>query len=248
MQRQLGSVPPRNLGVLLAQQARTSGHQPLLTYYDDLSAERTELSYATFDNWVSKTANLLAEELGAGRRTRLSLRLTDHWIGAVVAAAAWKLGAVVDVGATDDAPIVLVAEAERDTVAADHPGLVVVGNGMGGRVEADGPGLPYGDEVLAFGDDYDDPAVFLDDPATTVSGQDVTQAEIYARASAVAEPDARLLATGALTAEALVVAVPLCAGASVVWCPRAADADLTRRIADERITHRLSTDGSVQPI
>src|SRR3546814_13660057 len=36
--------------------------QPLVTFYDDTSGERTELSVKTYANWVSKTANLYVDE------------------------------------------------------------------------------------------------------------------------------------------------------------------------------------------
>src|SRR5579859_6537412 len=32
--------------------------RPLITFYDDATGERVELSVKTFDNWVAKTANL----------------------------------------------------------------------------------------------------------------------------------------------------------------------------------------------
>ena len=35
-----------------------------MTHYDDATGERVELSATTLENWVSKTANLLQDELG----------------------------------------------------------------------------------------------------------------------------------------------------------------------------------------
>ena len=37
--------------------------RPLLTFYDDATGERTELSGATLGNWVAKTANTLVDDL-----------------------------------------------------------------------------------------------------------------------------------------------------------------------------------------
>ena len=37
---------------------------PRITYYDDATGERIELSAVTLANWAAKTANLLREELG----------------------------------------------------------------------------------------------------------------------------------------------------------------------------------------
>lgn len=246
--RQSASLPPGGLGALLAGHARTLGHQPFLTYYDDVSGERTELSYATFDNWVSKTANLLAEEVGAGRGTVLSLGVVDHWTGAVFVAAAWKLGAVIRTGVHQEADIVVVDETQRGSVRADHPGLVVIGSGMGGRVVQDGPGLPYGDEVLAFGDDYADPDVTKDDPAVVTPDGTITHAEVYDDVFGTLPADARLLVDNPLDEGKPRLVTALCAGASLVWCPRAAGADLARRGIAERVTHRLAGDGSIEEI
>ncbi|MFN4091190.1 MAG: TIGR03089 family protein, partial [Alphaproteobacteria bacterium] len=37
--------------------------QPLITFYDEATGERVELSVTTYANWVAKTASLLVEEL-----------------------------------------------------------------------------------------------------------------------------------------------------------------------------------------
>ncbi len=39
--------------------------RPLVTFYDDATGERVELSVATFANWVAKTANLLQADPAA---------------------------------------------------------------------------------------------------------------------------------------------------------------------------------------
>ncbi|WP_374609845.1 TIGR03089 family protein, partial [Gordonia sp. (in: high G+C Gram-positive bacteria)] len=44
--------------------AVTDHSRPLLTYYDDATGERTELSAATLGNWAAKTANYLRDEIG----------------------------------------------------------------------------------------------------------------------------------------------------------------------------------------
>jgi uncharacterized protein (TIGR03089 family) len=77
---------------LAAQTARTPG-DPAVTYYDDLTGERVELSYTTYANWVAKTASLLQDELGVERGTLLTIDLPTHWLGPVWLGAAWVLGA-----------------------------------------------------------------------------------------------------------------------------------------------------------
>ena len=77
---------------LLDRALRADPARPLLTFYDDATDERTELSVATFANWVAKTANLLQDDLGAGPGATLSLDLPPHWQAAVWLQSAWMLG------------------------------------------------------------------------------------------------------------------------------------------------------------
>src|SRR3954468_9752751 len=75
--------------------------RPLVTFYDDVSGERVELSVATYANWVAKTASLAQDELDAGRGGLLLVDLPTHWLGAVWLGAAWSLGMCV----TDDSTL-----------------------------------------------------------------------------------------------------------------------------------------------
>src|SRR6478735_3151985 len=71
--------------------ARDAG-RPLVTFYDDATGERTELSVTTYANWVAKTASLLDEELELEAGDRLLVDLPPHWLGTVVLGAAWTVG------------------------------------------------------------------------------------------------------------------------------------------------------------
>ncbi|HZB48967.1 MAG TPA: TIGR03089 family protein, partial [Mycobacteriales bacterium] len=51
---------------------------PLLTFYDDATGERTELSTTTVANWVAKTANLLRDDVGAAPGDRVAVLLPAH--------------------------------------------------------------------------------------------------------------------------------------------------------------------------
>lgn len=66
--------------------------RPRLTWYGP-EGERVELSGHVLDNWVTKTANLLVEELDAGPGTRVALELPAHWRTVVWALATWRVGA-----------------------------------------------------------------------------------------------------------------------------------------------------------
>ena len=76
----------------LQRRARTAGAEPLLTHYDIASGGRTELSVATFANWVAKTANLI-EDLGADAgqvAVPLALQRPGHWMTLLWPLAAWQ--------------------------------------------------------------------------------------------------------------------------------------------------------------
>jgi uncharacterized protein (TIGR03089 family) len=108
------SSGPAFLGSALA----TDPNRPLLTYYDDATGERTELSAATLGNWVVKTANLLGE-CGLGPGDRAAVLLPPHWQTAAVLLGTWTAGLGVDLhlAATAGLP-------GLGTPAAGPPGVV----------------------------------------------------------------------------------------------------------------------------
>ena len=80
-------------GALLDPLLRDNPAGPRITYYDDATGERVELSTATLANWAAKTANLLRDELGAGQGTRVGVLLPAHWQTAAVLLGIWWIGA-----------------------------------------------------------------------------------------------------------------------------------------------------------
>ena len=95
---------------------------PRITYYDDATGERIELSTVTLANWAAKTANLLRDEFGAGPGNRVAVLLPAHWQTAAVLLGVWWIGAeVVLSGAAD------VALCTRDRLnEADSTGAAEV--------------------------------------------------------------------------------------------------------------------------
>src|SRR5919112_280672 len=85
-------TPPRSAAV------RRDPTTPLLTWYDDASGDRTELSGATMDNWVAKTANLLVDGVGLGPGDTVAVLLPPHWQTAAVLLGAWAAGLAADLG------------------------------------------------------------------------------------------------------------------------------------------------------
>ncbi|MCW2867223.1 MAG: hypothetical protein JWR20_1411 [Marmoricola sp.] len=120
---------PSTFPALLAARLRSAPAQPLVTAYDEETGERTELSATTYANWVSKTANLLVEELDLEPGDVLLLDLPPHWLVPVFLGAAWTAGVVVT---TDPAGAHDAVVCGPDTLPA-HTGAGVDGGPEGGR-------------------------------------------------------------------------------------------------------------------
>ena len=85
---------------------RSAPSQPLLTFYDLATGERMELSAASFDNAVAKTAGLLRDELDVVPGERIGVHLPLHWQRAVWWAACDAVGAAfVPEGSCDDVDV-----------------------------------------------------------------------------------------------------------------------------------------------
>jgi uncharacterized protein (TIGR03089 family) len=256
-------IRPTDPSQLWAAASRRDPAAPLLTFYDDVSGERTELSATTLANWVAKTANLLQEEFDVGPGSTVGVVLPVHWQTAAVLLGAWSCGAaVLETAAEDDdrlaAADVVLAAADRlpalEELGLDellglslHP----LGMGMTGYT---GPARDFALEVRGQGDVFSpwqpvDPAgvgLVLGSGSLTLAGLVDTAVELAGRLGIVAGD--RVMVDERAATEAGPVAwllAPLAAGASLVLCRAAAPSGLPRRAASERVTATLgfSLDG-----
>ncbi|MFB7597968.1 TIGR03089 family protein [Streptomyces sp. NPDC056160] len=226
--------------------------RPLVTFYDDATGERVELSVATFGNWVAKTANLLQGDLAAGPGDRVALLLPAHWQTAVWLLACASVGAVADVGGDPAAADVVVSGPDTLEAARACTGerVALALRPLGGRFPQPPAGFAdYAVEVPAQGDRFAPFApVDPEEPALIAAGAQYTAAEVVERARADAPglnltgPGSRLLSGLAYdTWEGLSAGLfaPLAAGGSVVLCrnlDRLDEDALAKRIESERIT------------
>ncbi len=97
---------------------------PRITYYDDASGERIELSTVTLANWAAKTANLLRDELGAGPDSRVAVLLPAHWQTAAVLFGIWYIGAEVVLGPKEADVAMCTADRLAEAEAAVGPGEI----------------------------------------------------------------------------------------------------------------------------
>src|SRR6201999_2541320 len=82
-------------GAILDPMLRADPVGPRITYYDDATGERIELSGTTLANWAAKTANLLRDECDLEPGGRVAVLLPAHWQTLAVLLGAWWCGAEV---------------------------------------------------------------------------------------------------------------------------------------------------------
>ncbi|MCD4525335.1 TIGR03089 family protein [Nocardioides sp. cx-173] len=232
---------------VLARRLRADGGRPLVTFYDDASGERVELSVTTYANWVAKAASLLVEELELERGDRLRVDLPAHWLGPVFLGAAWTAGLVVTDADTPDAvvcgPDTLDAWAPR---AEELPVLACSLLPLGVRFAEPVPTHVHdvGAEIWSQPDSFvpwDPPQA--DDPATCFGGVDVTQEELWRTAATgtLVTDGGRLLsvANPASPPGVATFSEPLAKGGSLVLVAHAERERLEATYAAEHATARF---------
>lgn len=232
--------------------------RPLVTFYDDATGERVELSAKTFDNWVAKTANLLQDELNAGPDTRAVLLLPAHWQSAVWLLACWSVGVVVVPGGDPADADLVVSGPDGLETAKDCSGerVALALRPLGGRFPERPEGfLDYAAEVPGQGDrfapyspvDPQAPALetVVDGLPLKLTGEQTVALAREGAARLGLEPGSRVLSTLAYddwTGLEAGLLAPLAAGASVVLCRNSAELtedQWAKRIESERVTLRL---------
>jgi uncharacterized protein (TIGR03089 family) len=95
-------------GGLLRGELRRDPGRPLVTWYDEGTGERVELSVTTYANWVAKASSLLVEEHDLELGDVLVVDLPTHWLGPVFLGAAWTVGLAVAFPSDDADPSAVV--------------------------------------------------------------------------------------------------------------------------------------------
>jgi uncharacterized protein (TIGR03089 family) len=255
---------PETPAALLAARLARDPARPFVTFYDEATGDRAELSTASFANWVAKTANLLVDGLALTPGATVGIGLPRHWLAPVWALATWSAGLTVDVtpvgGAQPRIPIaVAVVPASpdmtgttdtADTEAAAHAEDLVVVSLLPlvapSPVTAIPPGaIDYARDISGYGDRFTLPAAGPDQGGLTGPGHGRTVADLVVESRTLADAwdlsdGGRLLVAAALDRESELLAgsiVPLVAGGSVVLVANAGARDRVERIAElERVT------------
>lgn len=221
--------------------------RPLVTYYDEASGERSELSAKSLANWVAKTHHLLGTELGLGAGDTALIALPAHWIS--VSALLGSLSAGLALTTTGPADVAFVAPA----TVARSAGIADVY-----AVAPDSAAVGFGSAVPAGAQDYvaavrpqEDkwPGVRFGAGAGDRCVDGLTRAQVAAAARGRAEElglraHARVLSTrdwGGYDDWLDTVLAPLAVGGSVVYLRNCTDpAVLERRVAQERVSDVLA--------
>jgi uncharacterized protein (TIGR03089 family) len=214
---------------------------PRITYYDDATGERIELSTVTLANWAAKTGNLLRDEMGAGPGSRIAVLLPAHWQTAAVLFGIWWIGA--EVVLADGEADVALCTADRLSEADDAVGvgeIAALSLDPFGKAVTDLPiGVTdYATSVRVHGDQISPER----QPGPALDGRSVADVLAAARASAGAEgftADDRILSSASwdtpdeLTDNLLAV---FAAGASLVQVANPDPSALERRRQTEKCT------------
>lgn len=228
---------------------------PRITYYDDATGERIELSGVTLANWAAKTANLLRDELGAGPTSRVAILLPAHWQTAAVLFGVWWTGAeTVLAGPGDLAADIALCTAERldeaddavSTAASGGEVAVLSLDPFGRPAKIRGSDLPigvtdYATAVRVHGDQI----VPESRPGPALGGRSADEVLADCQTSAAARgltASDRVLSGAAWSEPAELIdhlLAILAVGASLVQVANADPAAQQRRIETEKVTRVL---------
>lgn len=220
---------------------------PRITYYEDSTGERIELSTVTLANWAAKTANLLRDELDVGPDSRVAILLPAHWQTAAALLGVWWTGAeVVLPGSADPAADAALCTNDRLAEADDMTN--------GGEVAALSldpfgrpvSGLPvgvtdYASAVRVHGDQFNAELR----PGLALAGRSVTELLADARQSASRSgltPSDRVMSSAPWSTPVEIVDNLLAVfvtGASLVQVANPDPMVLARRRESEKVTRDL---------
>jgi uncharacterized protein (TIGR03089 family) len=178
-------ILPATIPAAFAAATAVDPGRPLLTWYDDGTGERAELSGATCANWLAKTANLLVDGCGLGTGDVAVVDAPPHWQTAVILLGCWSAGLrVADPAAGIDADVVFSTPEQATGYSGEVFGLALAP--LAAPMRDAPPGVAdYVIEVRAHGDHFTPASPVLPDtpavtPAASLASLDRSEAAIPA--------------------------------------------------------------------
>ncbi len=235
----------QTVGAEFARVVAAGPARPLITWYDDATGDRAELSGATLANWVAKTANMLVDGSGLAPGDRAAVLLPPHWQTAAVLFGCWSAGITTNTpGPTSTAgPVdVLFAAAALFTdprsralverwSAGERYALALAP--MAAPLRTVPPGFAdYVVEVRTFGDRFD--ASPRSDPEDLLGRTRERAVEL-----GIGGGDRVLVDAGEHDDPLDWLLAPVLSGASVVLCGHLDAGKLADRVAAEKVTRLL---------
>ncbi len=214
---------------------------PRITYYDDATGERIELSGVTLANWAAKTGNLLRDELGGGAGSRVAVLLPAHWQTAAVLFGVWWIGADVVLDPAADADIALCTADRLEEADATGAGEVAV-------LSLDAFGRPVPDLPIGVTDYatavrvHGDQIVAEQNPGPALAGSSVDEVLVACQKDVAAQgliaTDRVLSTTSWDTADDVIGGLlsVLSVGGSLVYVAHPDPAALARKTETEKVT------------
>jgi uncharacterized protein (TIGR03089 family) len=220
---------------------------PLLTWYDDATTpDRAELSGATLDNWVSKTANLLTDGAGLDHGDTVAVLLPPHWQTAAVVLGASAAGLAVHLGGHPRPVEALFTAPDRTTESVAWPSAERYVTGLLPLAmplrQVPRGFVDYPTEVRNHGDHFrpvrpagpHDPAIA--GPVQLSHTEVIRTATQRAGELGIGSGDRVLVDARAVPDPMDWLFAPLVAGASIVLCANLDPAELTDRTSAEKVT------------
>ncbi|MFZ0323500.1 MAG: TIGR03089 family protein [Actinomycetes bacterium] len=225
----------------LADAVARDGSRPAVTWYDDATGERVELSGATLLTWVAKTAHFLSADLGVGPGSAVSVDLPRHWTAALWWLAVDAVGGARESSDHDDLDVAVIGPQRLDDLPAAQEVVAVSMAPMGAPFDATLPDLVHDFAVAVRG--QPDHFGFAAAPESDAGRRDAQAAVELAQAWGLGPKD-RILAVGPWAAPD--PAVPelftaLSADASVVWVRNPKHPGSVEHVESERVTAVLNT-------
>jgi len=230
-------------GAILDPMLRADPVGPRITYYDDATGERIELSAVTLANWAAKTANLLRDELGAGPASKVAILLPAHWQTAAVLLGVWWIGAEVVLDGPADVALCTAERLDEADAAVAGGEVAVLSLDPFGKPAPDLPiGVTdYATAVRVHGDQIIPEPV----PGPALAGRSAAQILADCEAAAAARgltPQDRVLSSASWDSPVELVdglLAVLAVGASLVHVANPDPNSLQRKAETEKVTRIL---------
>jgi uncharacterized protein (TIGR03089 family) len=225
----------------------------VLTYYDDKTGERTELSAPELGAWSARAANLLRVGCGLGHGSRAAILLPPHWLTASVLLGAWSAGVALSLRPAATAGLPPLGPGAQGPFDASFVACSRLDDWLDDIPDARHRFSLFGEAPRGYLDLFSELSLYAESPPpyrdvhpTEPATVDGTSHGAWAALAREIAGSLNLRAGDRLMVDAAEhenpmkwLLAPLIVGASVVLCANVDPGAVEARIRDERVTHIL---------